>query len=74
MEYLAEPYEIIDRPLWWHKAGKQQTRSGYGSKLNTGRCVRFPDGTTRRIYVTCYSNAGTAWIVLRGKRVYLPSS
>lgn len=33
MEYLTEPYDIIDRPLWWHKQGLTQTASGYWRKL-----------------------------------------
>lgn len=73
IEYLAEPYEIIDAPLWWHEKGLSQTRSGYGTKLTSRRKVRLPDGRTRRIYVTCFSNAGTAWVILDGKRKYLPS-
>lgn len=71
MEYLEEPYEIVERPLAWQRAGLQQTASGYGSKLTSSRCVVLPDGRVRRIYVTCWSNAGTAWIVLDGKRRYL---
>lgn len=68
MNYLPEPYEFIDRPLWYHTQGLLQTASGYGAKLRSSRCVQLPDGRTRRVYVTCYSNAGTAWIVLDGKQ------
>lgn len=71
IEYLPEPYEVIDRPLWWHTAGRQQTASGYGRKLTSARCVRLPDGRVRRIYITCFSNAGSAWITLAGKTLYL---
>lgn len=65
---LDEPYEVIDRPLWFHLQGLQQTATGYGRKLTSSRCVTLPDGRVRRIYITIYSNAGTAWIVLDGKR------
>ena len=65
---LEEPYEILDRPLPWQRAGLQQTASGYGRKLTSSRVVRLPDGRERRIYVTQYSNAGTAWIVLDGQK------
>lgn len=71
MKYLPKPYEIVDRPLWWHVAGLQQTASGYGRKLTSARCVRLPDGRERRIYITQFSNAGSAWIVLDKERVYL---
>lgn len=65
---LPEPYEFKDAPLWWHKAGLSETASGYGARLTSALKVRLPDGRTRRVYVTCYSNAGTAWIMLDGAR------
>ena len=69
LEYLAEPYEFIDRPLWFHRAGLSQTATGYGSKLTSARCVKLPDGRIRRVYITQWSNSGTAWINLDGKRL-----
>lgn len=71
VQYLESPYELIDRPLWWQKAGLTQTQSGYGAKLTSSRCVKLPDGKVRRVYVTQYSNAGSAWIILNGARLYL---
>jgi len=71
IEYLLKPFELIERPLWWHKQGLQQTSSGYGSKLTSSRCIKLPDGRTRRIYITCYSNAGSAWITVNGKKIYI---
>lgn len=65
---LEDPYTFEDRPLWFHKLGLSETASGYGQKLRSSRCVRLPDGRLRRVYVTQYSNAGTAWIVLDGNR------
>lgn len=62
-------YVFEDRPLWFHLAGLSQTASGYGRRLVSRRVVRFPDGRTRRVYVTQYSNAGTAWIVLNGRKL-----
>jgi hypothetical protein len=67
VEYLAEPYEVIDKPLEWQKLGLQQTASGYGRKLTSRRCIRLSNGRTYRIYITQISNAGSAWII-RGKR------
>lgn len=64
--YLAQPYEFIDRPLWYHERGLSQTESGYGKALTSSRCVKLPDGRVRRVYVTCFSNCGTAWIKLDG--------
>jgi hypothetical protein len=71
IEYLETEYELVEKPLWWHKQGLSQTASGYGSKLTSSRCVKLPDGTLRRVYITCYSNAGSAWITIKGKKLYL---
>lgn len=67
VRYLPEPYEVLDRPLWYHTQGLSQTATGYGSKLTSSRCVKLPNGQIRRIYISCYSNIGTAWIVLNGE-------
>jgi hypothetical protein len=75
IKYLEiEIAEVLDRPLWWHLQGLQQTASGYGSKLTSSRCVRLADGRVRRVYITCWSNSGSAWILLDGERQYIPSS
>lgn len=71
IEYLDDPYELVERPLWWHKQGLQQTSSGYGSKLISSCCVKLANGKLRRIYITCYSNAGSAWIVVNKKKLHL---
>lgn len=71
IDYLDEPYELIERLLPWQKLGLQETASGYGRKLTSTRCVKLPDGRVRRVYVTCYSNVGSAWIILDGQRRYL---
>lgn len=65
---LDVPYEFLYRPLWFHTQGLSETASGYGKRLRSPRCIKLPDGRIRRIYVTIYSNIGTAWIVLDGKR------
>ncbi len=64
---LDEPYTFEYRPLAWQAAGLQQTASGYGKRLTSADVVRLPDGRTRRVYNTCYSNNGTAWINLDGQ-------
>jgi hypothetical protein len=66
----ADRTELIDRPLWWHLEGLSQTASGYGAKLTTRLCIDL-DGKARRIYVTTYGNAGTAWINYKGARVVI---
>lgn len=64
LTYLTGPYTVVDDPLPWQRAGRQQTASGYGRKLTTTRVVITPDGRRHRVYLTIYSNSGTCWIVL----------
>jgi len=67
-------YTIVDRPLWWHAQGLRQTASGYGAKLTSRCCVKI-DGEKRlrRVYITIFSNAGSAWFNYNGAKVFLPS-
>lgn len=61
---LSEHETRENRPEWM-KAGLQETRTGYGRRLNSGREVKY-GGRWRRIYVCQMSNAGTSYI-LSGK-------
>lgn len=67
--------EVLYRPLWYHVAGLQQAASGYGSRLTTPVVVRYRHRNGRsylhRVYVVCYSNAGTGYIRVEGRPVYL---
>lgn len=61
-----------EQPLWWHKQGRQQTASGYGTKLISSRMVRLEGETIwRRVYVTQWSNSGSAFVRLGGKQLYI---
>lgn len=44
------------------------TATGYGRKLPTSLWVQLshPDRRWRRVWVSCWSNAGTAWVVVGG--------
>ena len=57
-------------PLDWQKAGKQQTASGYGRKLNTGYKAEF-NGKKYRVYCTCFSNSGSCWFIARGQKYFV---
>ena len=62
--------ESKDAPLWWHLQGLSETASGYGMRLTSRTMVRTePAGKWRRVYVAQISNAGTAYVVVRGERV-----
>jgi len=62
-------------PLLHHKLGLQFTASGYGRRMPTEYMVKLPGSKRwRRVYVCCFSNAGTAyveqgkdWIVITGQ-------
>lgn len=58
----------VDQPLDWQRAGLQQTASGYGRALTSSRVAVLKNGARRRVYVTQFSNAGTAWIKFAGVR------
>jgi hypothetical protein len=55
------------RPLPHHVAGLAYTRSGYGAKIPTPYMVSL-GGRFRRVYSTVYSNMGTCWILVNGKK------
>ena len=76
----AKEWTVLDveytreyRPLEWQRQGLQQTASGYGRKLTSRYCVRLADRRLRRVYVSQFSNAGTAWITLDGARRIIES-
>lgn len=70
MRLYAEPSELVDKPLYFHIHGLSETATGYGKKLTSSRMVHF-EGRLRRIYVTCYSNCGTAWFRYMGKQILI---
>lgn len=57
-------------PPKWMRTGLQQTASGYGARLNSGYEIEYA-GRVYRVYVTCYSNSGSAWFMTKGKRIYV---
>ena len=55
--------KTTERPL------SGQTVTGYGRKMPTSVMVKLPDSPRwRRVYVCCYSNAGTAYVEQRDGR------
>ena len=47
-----------------------QSDEGYGDKITTDREVRV-GSRWYRVYATCWGNAGSAWIMYQGSRLYL---
>ena len=68
LTYLVWPCLQHEKPLPWQKMGLSYTATGYGKKIPTSR-VLYLFGRMYRIYCTIYSNAGTCWIDMGGKRV-----
>lgn len=65
--YLDRPFETKDAPLWFHRQGLSETASGYGGRLRSTRMIRITgERIWRRVYVMCYSNAGTAYVRIKG--------
>ena len=64
----ADRSELVYDPPEWMKMGLQETRTGYGKRLNSGYKIHY-NGKLYRIYVTIFSNAGTSWFTAKGKRI-----
>lgn len=55
--------------------------SGYGNKIPTSYRILYRSGVRggveyahwRRVYVICYSNAGSPYILVKGQRMFLDS-
>lgn len=76
MKYLHDYYPnatLVQRELWWHKAGLQQTASGYGKHLTSSWMVRLTPQTKRlrRVYVACFSNSGSPYVTVNGETFYV---
>ncbi len=66
----ADRRELIQAPTEWQKMGLQETRTGYGRKLNSGLKIEYC-GKLYRIYITIFSNNGSAWFTVKGKTIYV---
>jgi hypothetical protein len=58
----------VKYPTEYNPLGGKVGATGYGNKLRSGRMVRFA-GKLRNIWVRQYSNAGTAYIIVKGQEV-----
>ena len=48
--------------------------AGYGPKIPTRYRLKYGDNRWRRVYVMQYGNSGSAYILRRGKELFLDSS
>jgi hypothetical protein len=70
IQYL-DPEQIIGKRKT--KPPPNRSRSGYGSKLPSQWQLQLQDKRWRRVYVIQYSNAGSAYILVNGKKLFLGS-
>ena len=57
-------------PLTHHIQGRTFTTSGYGSKIPSPYMVK-KENRWYRIYIVVWSNSGSAYIISKGKRLFL---
>jgi hypothetical protein len=62
--------DLIYAPTEWQKRGLQETRGGYGNRLNSGYKIYFC-GKPYRVYVTQFSNAGSVWFKAKGRKIFV---
>jgi len=67
---IATQADLLYEPLGWQKMGLQQTASGYGGKLTNVYKINF-NGRLYRLYTTCYSNVGSVWFTVKGRKIYV---
>jgi hypothetical protein len=66
----VETSELLCSPLWWQKKGLSQTRSGYGRNLTNSCKISF-EGKLYRLHTTIYSNSGSTWFTVKGKKIFV---
>jgi len=66
----AEQSDLVEAPTKWQAMGLQETATGYGRRLNTGRKISF-EGRFYRLYATCFSNVASVWFRTKGKTIYV---
>lgn len=70
---MSTSYTIERRELPWQTSGLVQSASGYGSKLTSPFVARI-GRIARRIYITRHANAGSAWFLYKGEKIFVPDS
>ena len=73
VEYVTGTYRLVTNETT-RIVGKRpgQDEMGYGSAITTDIILQFADTKKKhRVYCTCYSNTGSLWVKVKGKRLYL---
>lgn len=48
-----------------------RSRTGYGSRIPSSWLLRLDGKRWYRVYIVCWSNSGSAYVVSRGERLFL---
>lgn len=70
IRYL-DPSDVIARRQ--SPAPPNRSRTGYGNRIPTSWELQLVDHRWRRVYVICWSNAGSAYIRVAGDQQFLGS-
>lgn len=65
--------DLFISELPWQKLGLSYTRTGYGNKIPTRYMINF-EGRNYRVYCRQFSNAGTYYIIRKGKEIVIDAS
>lgn len=60
--------QVVTKPA--ADAPRNPYASGYGMKIPSAT-LAFVNGKWQRVYVACFSNAGSAWVQVKGERVLI---
>ena len=73
IQYVPDDFilTVADRPLDWQRKGLQYTASGYGDKIPSRIVIQCADRRWRRVYISQFSNAGSAYLLINRQRLYL---
>lgn len=63
--FPVDPADVKESPVTYG-----QTVTGYGAKIPTPVMIRYAN-RWRRVYVTRYGNAGSAFVVIGGREAYV---
>jgi hypothetical protein len=68
--YADPASDLHTDPLPWQLAGRSFTATGYGSRIPTTYKLNLA-GKLYRVYATCYGNAASTWIMIKGNKIII---
>jgi hypothetical protein len=63
-------FPVKARETAWGRFLPGQSLTGYGSKITTDYKVEY-EGRLYRVYATCFSNAASHWILVKGEKIFV---